>query len=187
MAEENEHIDVIHLKKNKGKANAISQGYFYLKDSLLDDDIFSYFDADLSVSLETFNELSQFLDKCPVVIGSRLETDNNTVEKKTIRKMIGRSIAFWINIILPHHIYDTQCGAKLFKGNILHTCLSSTFICHWLFDVELLLRLKPEDIIEVPINWRHVKGSKIGFKSIPIVILDLLKLSYLRIKCIILR
>ena len=70
-------------------------------------------------------------------------------------------------------VYDTQCGAKLFRATpALAVALDDRFLSRWAFDVELLGRLltggatRPlplSAIVEVPLAvWRDVKGSKLG-------------------------
>ncbi len=70
-------------------------------------------------------------------------------------------------------MHDTQCGAKIFDRQVLDIVVSEPFITQWLFDVEILLRLKQrlgndikKKIIEVPLrSWEDVKGSKLGLKD----------------------
>ena len=77
------------------------------------------------------------------------------------------------SVVLDLPIYDTQCGAKLFRVNdTLRAALAEPFPDRWSFDVELLARLlhpvggvppiDAEQIVEVPLTaWRDVGGSKL--------------------------
>jgi hypothetical protein len=73
-------------------------------------------------------------------------------------------------------VYDTQCGAKLFRsGPALEAALAAPFVSRWVFDVELLLRLLsgegadrigPEQMRELPLRtWRDVGGSTLRLRS----------------------
>lgn len=80
-------------------------------------------------------------------------------------------------------IYDTQCGAKLIHADVVSTLFKDSFLSKWLFDVELLFRLKKnykdfeKRIIEVPLNkWEDVAGSKIKFSYFLKAPLDLLRI-----------
>jgi hypothetical protein len=68
-------------------------------------------------------------------------------------------------------VYDTQCGAKLFRvSDAMREIFAETFLSRWIFDVEIIARFvqqrgrnKPRAAIyELPIKvWRDVKGSKV--------------------------
>jgi hypothetical protein len=70
-------------------------------------------------------------------------------------------------------VYDTQCGAKLFRRTpALSAALAQPFISRWAFDVELIARLlhpptgmdpiAVEHIREEPLlAWADVPGSKL--------------------------
>ena len=89
------------------------------------------------------------------------------------------------SLILQARVYDTQCGAKLFRaGPALSEALSPAFLSRWAFDVELLGRLLigtpgvpalPLDaIVEVPLPvWHDVKGSKLGVTGMAQTLRDL--------------
>ena len=82
-------------------------------------------------------------------------------------------------------VYDTQCGAKLFRaGPALSEALSTPFLSRWAFDVEFLGRLligSPgvpplplSAIVEVPLPvWHDVKGSKLGLGGMARTLRDL--------------
>ena len=39
-------------------------------------------------------------------------------------------------------IYDTQCGAKLFRMDVARSLFADDFVSPWIFDIELYLRLR---------------------------------------------
>jgi hypothetical protein len=77
------------------------------------------------------------------------------------------------SLILNLRIYDTQCGAKLFRRSAaLAAALETPFLSRWAFDVELIGRLlagvpgvppiPATDFVEVPLgSWSDVPGSKL--------------------------
>jgi hypothetical protein len=68
-----------------------------------------------------------------------------------------------ISVALGVKSYDTQCGAKIFRKELLEPAFSEPFVSRWIFDVELLLRLGDRTIIECPVReWHDVPGSKVG-------------------------
>jgi hypothetical protein len=77
-------------------------------------------------------------------------------------------------MLLNLPIYDTQCGAKLFRATPeLEGILAEPFQLRWIFDVEIIARLirsrritggEPVErsIYEVPLRqWVDVRGSKV--------------------------
>jgi hypothetical protein len=90
------------------------------------------------------------------------------------------------SLVLGLPIYDTQCGAKLFRvlpGT--RDLFIEPFLTRWLFDVEIIARLirsrrqttlpQPADIIyEFPLSeWRDVKGSKVRPKDFVTAFIEL--------------
>jgi dolichyl-phosphate beta-glucosyltransferase len=80
------------------------------------------------------------------------------------------------SLLLRLRVYDTQCGAKLFrKTDVAHEVFDRPFMSSWAFDVEILARLLrlqrsgkippvARVVVEVPLRqWTDVRGSKISF------------------------
>lgn len=172
--------DQFHLlinENNQGKAEAIRRGMLYgLK---MHPDYIGFWDADLSTPLEALDSFLRVFKERPctqVVIGCRLMSLGRVIMRKPIRHYSGRVIATMISIVSGLKIYDSQCGAKLFRGGeYLIKLFSAPFISKWLFDVELLIRLlkvnsiKPAQtnlvnnlFYELPLEeWIDGGGSKI--------------------------
>lgn len=177
-------ITVIDLAQNKGKANAVRQGVLTMKNRF---DYVGYFDADLATPLNEVNNLLNEFERnatLKLVFGSRILTLNSTIQRKAYRHYFGRIIATCISLILQLPIYDTQCGAKLFRNEVLATCFEQDFVSKWLFDVEIFKRLKTEYqsetknmIKEQPLQkWTDVGESKITLWDMTKVPLELLKI-----------
>jgi hypothetical protein len=85
-------------------------------------------------------------------------------------------------------IYDTQCGAKLFRASpALRALLAKPFLTGWTFDVEILARLLAmpapgapalaERIHELPLEeWRDVRGSKVRARDSLLAVRDLVRI-----------
>jgi dolichyl-phosphate beta-glucosyltransferase len=172
----NSKVDSLHLNKNIGKGNAIFEGYQKLKEKLSDDDSICYIDADLSISLEEIYRLIQMSTSNKAVYGIRKLGDNNTISRHPLRHFLGRLIAFVIRVFTSVKIYDTQCGAKVLPFKYAQIAFESHFKTRWLFDIEIIKRIGEENIQEIPVNWSHVKGSKIGIRTIPRILYELITL-----------
>src|ERR1700743_2829896 len=61
-------------------------------------------------------------------------------------------------------IKDTQCGFKLFTRPSLPYIIPYMHSEGWIFDVEMLMLAESANIpmIEVPIGWKEIMGSKLN-------------------------
>ena len=123
---------------------------------------------------------------CKAVIGSRIAMVGTNIQRSIFRHYSGRAFATLVSVILGQQIYDTQCGAKVFKAdNEVRRVFSKPFLSRWAFDVEIIGRLlrivRSEQnqaiILELPlINWSEVPGSKLNLVSKLRTVVELLKI-----------
>src|SRR5690606_10692608 len=92
------------------------------------------------------------------------------IHRSLKRHYLGRIFSTFSSQALKIPIYDTQCGAKLIKSEICSLLFDKGFMSKWLFDIEIIFRLKnsmksvdPESfILEVPLRtWQDKGQSKI--------------------------
>ncbi len=173
----------LDLKKNQGKAEAVRNGMQHVmkKANLGDGDFVGFWDADLATPLETIPKFSSILSESPrleMVFGARVALLGRDIQRKADRHYLGRIFATLASMALDLPIYDTQCGAKLFRATKdLYVALSRPFTSGWIFDVELIARLISQKsqrdgpqcrdvIFEYPLErWHDVAGSKLSFSS----------------------
>ena len=58
------------------------------------------------------------------------------------RQLISYISRFITNILFLNKVSDTQCGCKIFDKDLLGIAFNEPFISGWLFDIEIFLRLK---------------------------------------------
>jgi len=186
LKEKNDKIQIIDLKKNIGKAEAVRQGYlFALKKEY---EYIGFFDADLSTPLEESLRMKKHLSDSSLlyVFGSRIAKIGSNIERKSYRHYLGRIIATMIDFHLKLKVYDTQCGAKLMKRELAELIFNEKFISKWLFDVEILSRIihkygretTKSMCLELPLNeWKEIDGSKITLKDMFKIPFQLIKIS----------
>ena len=167
-SEQPDRITVLHLEKNSGKAEAVRAGLNLA--AQMDTQVVGYLDADFATPAEEMLRLVDFLESTPgteVLLGSRWMHLGADIERNQLRHYGGRLFATLASQVLNLRVYDTQCGAKLFRcSDALRASLDDSFVSPWAFDVELIGRLRqqlPEKaFLEVPLNrWVDVRGSKI--------------------------
>jgi glycosyltransferase involved in cell wall biosynthesis len=164
---------VLHLAVNGGKAEAVRQGV--LTALATGADYIGFWDADLATPLADIPNFCRVLDEHPeveIVIGTRLPLLGHRIERRPLRRMLGRVFARTASLALGVRIVDTQCGAKLFRVTPrLHSLFARPFLTRWIFDVELFARVEQQShaasrsslskvLYEYPLDaWRDVAGS----------------------------
>jgi glycosyltransferase involved in cell wall biosynthesis len=125
----------------------------------------AYMDVDLAADPGEFERLIKFIGDYDIVIGSRLIRDGlPSIERPVHRTFLSYSYSFLFRALFRVPIADPQCGFKLFKKeallNLCHHINNNAYV----FDSELVVkaRLLGYRVKEVPINWRHMAGSKIS-------------------------
>ncbi len=177
------HIFCLELGQNSGKAEAVRQGVLAALDGKLagEFDYIGFWDADLATPLAAVDDFCSFLYEHPgafAVFGSRVKLLGRTIKRKASRHYLGRIFATLASLLLRLPVYDTQCGAKLFRrSEVLRRMFSVPFSVGWVFDVEILARYLlisngADSIIEYPLQeWRDIPGSKVKvadfFRTVP--------------------
>ena len=170
---------VLHFPRNRGKAEAVRQGVLSAIDSR--PDYIGFWDADLATPLGTISEFIEIAESRPhleLIIGSRVKLLGRRIERRRSRHYLGRIFATAVSAVLDLEVYDTQCGAKLFRAcPAIHALFRQPFCSRWIFDVEIIARLiqsrrdkklpQPEDVIyEFPlIEWTDIPGSKLRYSD----------------------
>lgn len=187
------------LAQNSGKAEAVRTGVLQAIDEAIagatdqathqEPRFVGYWDADFSTPLPVVADFLAALDANPAligVLGSRIRRLGARVERRPLRHYVGRIFATLASLILGIAVYDTQCGAKMFRVNeTLKHVFAEPFLSPWIFDVELLARLcgayAPEPLTdrlyELPLpSWRDVAGSKLTTTRGALAFLDLIRI-----------
>lgn len=174
----------LSLHPNRGKAEAVRLGLLeVLKENF---DWVGYADADFATPASELLRLAEFTrpSDFDVVLASRVRLLGTRIERRAIRHYLGRIFATLASWTLRLPVYDTQCGAKLFRVNVgLQSSLAAPFSSRWAFDVDLIGRLRifnpTARFVEVPLQqWVDVKGSKVTPGAFVRAGFDLLKIGF---------
>ena len=169
------HFEHIDQGLNRGKAEAVRVGMLHALSQGIR--YAGYWDADLATPLEEIPRFIDILDRYPnrdICFGSRVRLLGRAIERNPVRHYLGRLFATVASIVLDLAVYDTQCGAKLFRASAETEALfHDPFSVNWTFDVELIARVQAQrsqagltsasdSIYELPLDeWRDVAGSKV--------------------------
>ncbi len=166
---------ILNQPVNRGKAEAVRVGMLHAL-AQPGCTVTGFWDADLATPLAQIHDLAAVLDLYPhltMVFGARVRLLGRDIHRQPLRHYLGRTFATAASNLLRLPIYDTQCGAKLFRATPeLSTVLAEPFLSRWIFDVEILARFMAlhrtdpaemcTQIYEYPLpSWYDVAGSKV--------------------------
>ncbi len=169
-------VEILSLEKNSGKAEAVRRGMLKALEGPFE--YVGYWDADLATPLNAIEVFCRLLDStnAEIVMGSRVRLLGRNIQRKTTRHYLGRLFATCASLLLNIGIYDTQCGAKIFRNSaMLSKVFAKPFKVKWTFDVEMFARFPlvtgkslseiSSRWVECPLDeWVDVQGSNIKAK-----------------------
>jgi len=175
VASSPESLECIHMERNRGKAEAVRIGMLH---ALAGARYAGYWDADLATPLSEIARFIALLEQQPnieICFGARVQLLGRDIRRRAYRHYVGRVFATVASLALELPVYDTQCGAKLFRASPqIRALFAEPFHGRWTFDVELIARLGlqragerasgPSRVIyELPLtSWHDAAGSKVS-------------------------
>lgn len=184
------HFSVLALQPNRGKAEAVRRGM--LEGFAREPDFVGFWDADLATPLAEIPRFAARLESDPaleIVFGSRVHLLGRRIQRSSARHYLGRVFATAASLTLGLPVYDTQCGAKLFRASPAMAALfAEPFVANWTFDVEIVARLQcaraasggpgPGQVIfELPLErWTDVPGSKVRPWDFAVSLVEMLRI-----------
>jgi dolichyl-phosphate beta-glucosyltransferase len=186
-----DRVAVLRLKQNAGKGAAVRAGMLAALES--QPEYVGFWDADLATPLTAVGEFMEVFRARPevdIVMGARVQLLGRDVRRSPTRHYAGRVFATAASFALGVAVYDTQCGAKIFRATeTLREALSQPFRSRWIFDVEILSRYIAAHgraeairrIYELPLTrWTNVPGSKLTLHAAARAAWDLARIASAR-------
>ncbi|KAJ1959079.1 dolichyl-phosphate beta-glucosyltransferase [Dispira parvispora] len=183
------NLRVLTFERNRGKGGAVTQGFLHARGRYI-----LFADADGATDFQDVAKVFQALtevcnkDGCGVAVGSRAHLKNdetNTVVKRSwVRTVLMHAFHTFVCVFGIRDIEDTQCGFKLFTRPAAQAIFSNIHVERWIFDIEVLLlaRVFNIPVVEVPVTWYEIAGSKMSLMRDAIVMatdLLILRLNYI--------
>jgi dolichyl-phosphate beta-glucosyltransferase len=157
-------IDVIRYEPHRGKGYAVRKGiertkgkYVMFADSGL---CVPYDDALLGL------ELLQS-DSCDIAHGSRKMQGCHIEKPQSFYRRICSKLFHWFvihDMEVPPELTDTQCGFKIYKGDVARHLYGECITDGFMFDIEIVMRAQKEGywIKEFPIHWTCDRDSRLS-------------------------
>jgi hypothetical protein len=154
-----EHGRLIELPTNGGKGAAVRHGVLLATGPNV-----IYMDADAATELSSIDTLLEALTFADVAVGSRAHDDSVVAGSKRSRVMMGRAFNGFTRVLTGLRIRDTQCGFKAFRAPAARMLFACSSTNGFAFDVEVLANANRFgfSVVEVPVDWHHVDGSKVS-------------------------
>ncbi|RME00507.1 MAG: glycosyltransferase family 2 protein [Deltaproteobacteria bacterium] len=159
FVEADRRVRLLANASNRGKGYTVKHGILEAKGEWV---LFS--DADLSTPIEDYERLAAFRDDYDIVIGSRALPDSRVeIHQPFYREWMGKIFNRLVQAIVLSGLRDTQCGFKLFRGEIARQVAQRQCFDGFAFDVEFLYlgRLLGARIREVPVRWYNSPASRV--------------------------
>ena len=168
------NIKLFEFPSRLGKGGAIIEGFKKSNGNIL-----CFIDADEAVLPNQVEKMIAEIKNFDCIIASRrIEGANILKRPPLLRGILSRGLNIFCNVLFSLEIKDTQCGAKVFKKEVIEKVIPKLKLTGFEFDIDLLWRIKNEgfSIKEAPIEWKHMDHSSFSVKYVPIMFVNLIKI-----------
>jgi dolichyl-phosphate beta-glucosyltransferase len=104
---------------------------------------------------------------CDIAHGSRKIQGANIRKAQSWHRRICSALFRWFTIYsmkIPAEFTDTQCGFKIYRGEVARSLYSQCFTDGFMFDVEIIMRAQKRGykIKEFPLDWTCDRDSRVS-------------------------
>jgi dolichyl-phosphate beta-glucosyltransferase len=154
-------VRLVRQGQNRGKGAALRAGVASSRGARV-----LVMDADLATPIEELKALEAEIDAgAQVATGSRAVTSSSVRRSQSaLRVLAGRAGNIWIRLLAVPGVYDTQCGFKLFEGDVARELFARCHEDRFGIDIEVLCMARRRfgyRVAEVGVAWEHRDGSKV--------------------------
>ena len=156
-------LEVIHSNKHHGKGYVVRRGV-----AASSGEYVMFADSGNCVPYSNVFKGLKLLkdDVCDIAHGSRKMKDSRIERAQSLYRRICSRFFHWFAIWfmkMPAEFTDTQCGFKIYKGEVARKLYRQCISDGFLFDVEIIMRAARQGyrIKEFPIEWRCDRDSRL--------------------------
>jgi len=143
--------------ERRGKGAAVREGMRHTTADLV-----GFMDADGATHLDALQDALRLIEAgADVAIGSRAVAGSVTTERHSGARVLGARLYRRCTREIAPGIADTQCGFKIFRGDLARSIFADLDATGFSFDVEVIgraLRARAK-VVEFPVTWDDVPGS----------------------------
>jgi dolichyl-phosphate beta-glucosyltransferase len=158
------NVKVIRSENHRGKGNAIRSG---IKQSTGEYVMFA--DSGNCVPFENILRGLNLLTtgQCDIAHGSRNLAEANIRRDHNIYRHVCSEFFHWFAVKImkvPAELTDTQCGFKIYRGEVARRLYGQCVTDGFMFDIEIILRAIKQGlrIREFPIDWTCDQDSRLS-------------------------
>ena len=167
------NIKLISYKKNRGKGFAVKRGMISASGSVM-----LFIDGDGDIGISNLDKMLPYLGSHDICLGSKSKSEQKIELNNSClyRRALSRGGNFLVRRVTGLAFRDTQCGLKIFRRSAAKILFPSLITNGWGFDIELLIRAQDMGyrILEIPVEWRYSKNSKVSWSGYLRTFLELL-------------
>jgi dolichyl-phosphate beta-glucosyltransferase len=156
--------DVLRYEAHRGKGCAVRTGIKHSRG-----DYVMFADSGCCVPYEdTLRGLELIQNgSCDIAHGSRKTCGCHIKQAQSLYRRICSKIFHWFvisQVHVPAELSDTQCGFKIYKGDVARHLYGEAVTDGFTFDIEIIMRALKEGyrIREFPINWTCDLDSRLS-------------------------
>jgi dolichyl-phosphate beta-glucosyltransferase len=157
-------LNVIRYQKHRGKGYAVRTG---MKETSGEYVMFA--DSGSCVPYEDTLRGLQLLksNECDIAHGSRKMRGCHIEKTQSLYRRICSRMFHWFvihDMKIPAEFTDTQCGFKMYKGDVARHLYGEAITDGFTFDIEIIMRAQREGyrIKEFPIDWTCDRDSRLS-------------------------
>ncbi|MCP4709677.1 MAG: glycosyltransferase [Planctomycetes bacterium] len=158
---------VIRFEKNRGKGYAVRAGI-----TATNGDYVMFADSGVCVPYQFALKGLELLRSglCEIAHGSRKLPESAIVHTHYVHRQVSSKLFRWLAVHyagIPDDITDSQCGFKMYRGDVGRELYGECQSERFMFDVEIILRAtrKGHRILEFPIEWKSDRDTRFRFFS----------------------
>ena len=161
------NLIILEADKHSGKGSAVRRGILVSSGNMV-----LFMDSGLNIPVDQAKRGIEIIEseKADMAIASRHLGQSiihvPLVWHRRIFSYLFRKVAK-IYLPIPKNLTDTQCGFKLFKGDLARDLFSKAIIDGFLFDIEIILLADRQGykIAEFPVDWTCDRDTRLRVKS----------------------
>ena len=160
----NVQLNVIRYETHRGKGYAVRTGIKHSSGEYV-----MFADSGSCVPYEDTLRGLELLksNACDIAHGSRKMRECHIEKTQSLYRRICSAIFHWFvvhDMKIPAEFTDTQCGFKMYKGDVARHLYGEAITDGFSFDIEIIMRAQKEGyrIREFPIDWTCDRDSRLS-------------------------